>query len=204
MILAPHWYGITDKAMPARISFFTVGIWWILFAQIPFKHLPNNPGNQRGTPGRWIFNGFKELKIVFSELQQQPYLAKFLAAFFIYTMGLRTVMYVATIFGASELKLPSDTLIITVLLIQLVGIAGLFLFCLPSFSNRKCICADDRCYNLDRNLCGGILYPNCRRILYSGVCGRNGNGRITITFQINIFQAFTHRNEGYCVLFQLL
>ena len=128
MILAPHWYGITDKAMPARISFFTVGIWWILFAQIPFKHLPNNPGNQRGTPGRWIFNGFKELKIVFSELQQQPYLAKFLAAFFIYTMGLRTVMYVATIFGASELKLPSDTLIITVLLIQLVGIAGSFFF----------------------------------------------------------------------------
>jgi UMF1 family MFS transporter len=43
-------------------------------------------------------------------------------------MGLRTVMYVATIFGATELKLPSQSLIITVLLIQLVGIAGSYAF----------------------------------------------------------------------------
>ena len=65
---------------------------------------------------------------MYGELQGQPYLAKFLTAFFIYTMGLRTVMYVATIFGATELKLPSQSLIITVLLIQLVGIAGSFFF----------------------------------------------------------------------------
>ncbi|WP_353720842.1 MFS transporter [Dyadobacter sp. 676] len=61
-------------------------------------------------------------------MREQPYLAKFLSAFFIYTMGLRTVMYVATIFGATELKLPSQSLIVTVLLIQLVGIAGSYTF----------------------------------------------------------------------------
>lgn len=128
MILLPNFYGITDKGTPARISFFTVGIWWILFAQIPFKYLPASVKNSRQKSGNWIFNGFRELKKVYHELQEQPYLAKFLSAFFIYTMGLRTVMYVATIFGASELKLPSDSLIITVLLIQIVGIAGSFGF----------------------------------------------------------------------------
>jgi len=43
-------------------------------------------------------------------------------------MGLRTVMYIATMFGATELKLPSQSLIITVLLIQIVGIIGSFAF----------------------------------------------------------------------------
>jgi UMF1 family MFS transporter len=127
MVLFPGFYGITDKAMPARISFFTVGVWWILFAQIPFKYLPAGRGAKK-TTGNWIFSGFKELAKVYAELREQPYLAKFLSAFFVYTMGLRTVMYVATIFGSTELKLPSQSLIITVLLIQLVGIAGSFLF----------------------------------------------------------------------------
>jgi UMF1 family MFS transporter len=127
MVLFPAFYGITDKAMPARISFFTVGVWWILFAQIPFRYLP--AGRKGRVVGQhWIFSGFKELRKVYGELRLQPYLAKFLTAFFIYTMGLRTVMYVATIFGATELKLPSQSLIITVLLIQLVGIVGSFFF----------------------------------------------------------------------------
>ncbi|MCF0042582.1 MFS transporter [Dyadobacter fanqingshengii] len=127
MILAPAFYGITDKALPARISFLTVGLWWILFAQIPFKYLPAHRAAKQKS-GNWIFNGFAELRKVYFNLRQQPFLAKFLSAFFIYTMGLRTVMYVATIFGATELKLPSQSLIVTVLLIQIVGIIGSFTF----------------------------------------------------------------------------
>lgn len=127
MILAPQFYGITQKSLPARISFFTVGLWWILFAQIPFYYLPSGKADKEKS-GNWIFQGFKELRKVYGRLREQPYLAKFLSAFFIYTMGLRTVMYVATIFGATELKLPSQSLIITVLLIQLVGIAGSYTF----------------------------------------------------------------------------
>lgn len=127
MILAPQFYGITQKSLPARISFFTVGLWWVLFAQIPFYYLPSGNADRKKS-GNWIFHGFKELRKVYGRLREQPYLAKFLSAFFIYTMGLRTVMYVATIFGATELKLPSQSLIITVLLIQLVGIAGSYTF----------------------------------------------------------------------------
>lgn len=127
MILAPQFYGITQKSLPARISFFTVGLWWILFAQIPFYYLPSGNADKEKS-GNWIFHGFKELRKVYGRLREQPYLAKFLSAFFIYTMGLRTVMYVATIFGATELKLPSQSLIVTVLLIQLVGIAGSYTF----------------------------------------------------------------------------
>lgn len=42
-------------------------------------------------------------------------------------MGVQTVMLAATIFGSKVLGLPSDKLIITVVLIQLVAIAGAFL-----------------------------------------------------------------------------
>ncbi len=134
MIMFPTIYGIEDKALPARISFLTVGIWWILFAQIPFKYLPEGTVRRSKMAGNYLTNGFKELKKIFTNLKSQPYIAKFLLAFFVYTMGLRTVMYVATIFGASELKLPSQSLIITVLLIQIVGIMGSFLF--ASLSSR--------------------------------------------------------------------
>jgi MFS transporter, UMF1 family len=127
MILFPAVYGITNKAMPARISFLLVGIWWALFAQIPFRYLPS-ARKGRTARGNSVFNGFRELRKIYFNLSVQPYLAKFLSAFFVYTMGLRTVMYVATIFGATELKLPSQSLIITVMLIQLVAIAGSYFF----------------------------------------------------------------------------
>ncbi len=127
MVLFPDWYGIVDKSLPARISFLTVGVWWVLFAQIPFKYLPNNTYGKK-PKGNWLFNGFKELKKVFGELKYQTNLPKYLTAFFIFNMGVQTVMYVATIFGANELKLPAQSLIVTVLLIQLVGIVGSYAF----------------------------------------------------------------------------
>ena len=42
MQMKPEWYGITDTSLPARISFLSVGIWWLVFAQYTFSKLPNN------------------------------------------------------------------------------------------------------------------------------------------------------------------
>jgi UMF1 family MFS transporter len=130
MIMFPAVYGITDPGLPARISFMTVGIWWVLFAQIPFHYLPDDAPVKKvdGHTSRWIFNGFLKLKKVFGELKGQKNLGRFLTAFFVCNMGVQTVMYVATIFGSNELKLPAQSLIITVILIQLVGIGGSYLF----------------------------------------------------------------------------
>jgi UMF1 family MFS transporter len=127
LILAPERFGITDKSLPARIAFLTVGIWWFGFAQIPFYFLPSNTFGKKPT-GNWVLNGYKSLLKVLRQVRQQPLLANYLLAYFIYNMGVMTVMYVATIFGANELKLASDSLIITILLIQLVGIVGSYLF----------------------------------------------------------------------------
>jgi MFS transporter, UMF1 family len=121
-------------AWPARLSFLAVGLWWAGFAQITFRHLPpSSPSKQ--SPGHNIFvNGFHELRKVWQQLQHHPITKRFLRSFFFYNMGVQTVMYLATYFASAELKLASSELIITVLLIQLVAIAGATLF--ARLSNR--------------------------------------------------------------------
>jgi UMF1 family MFS transporter len=118
-------------AKAAQLSFLLTGIWWAGFAQIPFFTLPADPG-RTATAGPddkgWLLNGFHELGKVWQQLEQLPNLKKFLLAYFTYNMGVQTVMYVATLFGTDELHLPEQALIITILLLQVVAIAGAYLF----------------------------------------------------------------------------
>ena len=92
MLLKPEWYGNISGGDASRVSFLTVGIWWIVFAQIPFHFLPETHKEQKQS-GNWIFNGFKELKKVFTELQKLDITKKFLSAFFFYNMGAQSVMF---------------------------------------------------------------------------------------------------------------
>jgi UMF1 family MFS transporter len=71
---------------------------------------------------------------VFGELKHNKKLVIFLPAFFAYSMGVQTVMLVANHFGSDEIKMKSDQLITTILIIQFVAMAGAYLF---SFVSRK-------------------------------------------------------------------
>ncbi|MFD2512526.1 MFS transporter [Pontibacter locisalis] len=129
MIMQPQWFGIAaeNTSLPPRIAFLTTGIWWLGFAQYTFYHLPGNV-YQRKPKGSWILNGFRELQKVLNQVKELPMLKRFLLAYFFYNMGVQTVMYVATLFGIEELNLPSEALIITILIIQLVAIGGAYAF----------------------------------------------------------------------------
>ena len=129
MILMPNWYGGISSGMASRISFLTVGLWWFGFAQITFRRLPARSGARRTADTRhWLLNGFRELRQVLGVVRRQPLLRRFLPAFFLYSTGLQTVMYVSTLFGSVELKLPDASLIATILVIQLVAIPGAYGF----------------------------------------------------------------------------
>jgi UMF1 family MFS transporter len=129
MILQPGWFGIAEAntSLPPRIAFLTTGLWWFGFAQYTFYHLPANI-HRRNPQGSWILNGFKELQKVLHQVKGLPLLKSFLLAYFFFNMGVQTVMYVATIFGIEVLQLPSHALIVTILIIQLVAIAGAYGF----------------------------------------------------------------------------
>jgi UMF1 family MFS transporter len=129
-VLKPEWFGwmgIHDAGDASRFSFLLVGVWWILWAQIPFRRLPKGIAQVQHREYSLLTNGFHELRKVWIQLKHLPTIKRFLASFFFYSMGVQTVMLAATIFGAKELHLASSQLIATILVIQLVAIAGAYL-----------------------------------------------------------------------------
>ena len=126
MILYPELLGITSGTA-SQISFVMVGLWWLGFAQVTFKSLPNNIFHKKPEKD-YIWKGVRELKIVGKEINNYPTLKRFLAAFFFLSVGVQTIILLATIFGSTELGLGTINLIVTVLLIQVVAIFGAWFF----------------------------------------------------------------------------
>ena len=132
MIMFPEWYGNISSGFAMRFSFLTVGIWWFVFAQYSFNHLPKDPVS-RPIQKDILRKGYRELRSVWKQLQDLPYLKAFLIAFFFYNMAVQTIMYLATLFGVQEVAWPDQKskqsgLIVCILLIQFVAIGGAFLF----------------------------------------------------------------------------
>jgi UMF1 family MFS transporter len=74
-----------------------------------------------------LTEGFTELRKVYAQVRVLPVLKRFLRGFFFYSMGVQTVMMAATIFGSKVLHLEATQLIVTVVVIQIVAIAGAWL-----------------------------------------------------------------------------
>jgi MFS transporter, UMF1 family len=118
------------EGIASRLSFVSVGLWWAGWAQIPFKYLPEGKAIVAELKNP-LAKGFEELKKVWVEVKNQNshnHIKRYLWGFFFVSMGLQTVMYVATIFGSQELHLQTAQLIGTVLIIQLIAILGAWLF----------------------------------------------------------------------------
>src|SRR6478609_10129185 len=115
-----------DSTSGPRYTFLLVGVWWIGFAQITFAYLPN--GKSSGAKGvNFLKSGFIELGKVLEQVKKLSVLKWYLTAFFLYSMGVQTVMLAATVFGNKVLGLPAEKLIIVILMIQLLAVAGAFI-----------------------------------------------------------------------------
>ncbi|HNX44283.1 MAG TPA: MFS transporter [Bacteroidales bacterium] len=129
MIMKPGWFGISaDSDLPARISFITVFLWWIGFSQISFNRLPKYTFRKRMNRAKVLTNGYRELRVVFKQVRKSFQLSVYLIGFFFMMMGLLTTMFMAATFGEKEVGVPGDILILTILIIQLVGMFGAWLF----------------------------------------------------------------------------
>jgi len=170
MVMYPNWFGfdisisetlaqtgteteITDAMQKAKdkasfeamkISFITVGIWWALFSQYTFYILPKGVSKGHKVTKAVVFNGLKELKLVWLQLKQNLRLKRYLVAFFVFSMAVQTIMLVAVYFGEEEIAWGgSDAktigLISSILVIQLVAIIGALLtsFASSKFGNIK-------------------------------------------------------------------
>ena len=116
-----------ENSIPPRISFVLVGIWWWSFGQFSLSRLPKSMPSGGNYGNNIITNGYKELLKVWVQLKELSVLKRFLFSFFFYNMGVQTVMLAATLYGKSELKIPTSNLIIAILIIQIIAIPGAFL-----------------------------------------------------------------------------
>lgn len=117
--------------MPVKYSFLSVALWWIGFSQITYRYLPNNVYREK-PKGYKFTKGWRELQKVWKQLKHLTVLKRYLASFFIYSMGVQTVMLMATLFAAKEVDWGTDGaktgLIVSVLIIQFIAIGGAYFF----------------------------------------------------------------------------
>lgn len=116
-----------DSTSGPRFTFLMVGLWWMGFAQITFARLPASVPAAKKQSAGFVKDGFLELRKVWLQVKNMPVLKRYLFSFFFYSMGVQTVMLAASVFGKQLLNLDDTKLILTLVVVQLVAIAGAFL-----------------------------------------------------------------------------
>lgn len=122
---------IQTETMPARYAFLTVAVWWAGFAQLTYRKLPDNVYNRKPVDRDILFRGYQELRMVWNELTELLNLKRYLRSFFVYSMGVQTVMLMAVLFAKKEVDWQGQGdagLIVSVLIIQFIAILGAFIF----------------------------------------------------------------------------
>ena len=123
----PESFGFSDTLMATRASFILTGIWWLAFGQLSLHYLPDNQFKKKASRD-YIWKGFEQIKAVISKLKDLKNLRNYLYSYFLFSVGVQTVILLASLFGSVELELETSKLITTILIIQFVGIAGALIF----------------------------------------------------------------------------
>lgn len=123
---------VMGVGMNARWAFVITGCWWLFFGYRSYRELPFEVRVKKSHHlFFWLSKGFWELGKVWHQLKRLKVLRMYLFSFFIYSMGVQTVMLMAVYFGTKEIAWTSDSekttgLIISVLIIQFIAIAGAY------------------------------------------------------------------------------
>jgi UMF1 family MFS transporter len=126
--------GTSWKEFMTRLTFATVGIWWLVFSIPIFRHVPEPPGAWvEGPRINPIKAGFQRLGVTFRDLRRYQPLLMMLFAFWLYNDGISTIIDMATIYGtevftAKGVEDPTIHLITALLITQFVGIPFSLLF----------------------------------------------------------------------------
>jgi len=126
----PHWFGLADAGVAARLSFLSVAIWWVVFSIPMFRQVPEPPVHPDTEALRArgpVKASFVQLVDTVRELRRYRHATLMLVAFLIYNDGIGTIIRMAGVYG-TELGLPDTVLIAAIVMVQFVGIPFAFLF----------------------------------------------------------------------------
>jgi UMF1 family MFS transporter len=130
MIQQPSWFGIPDSGTAVRLSFASVGIWWLVFSIPLFRTVPEparviEQDEVRGAST--IGAGVKRLLETLRELRRYKQAFLLLLAFLVYNDGIQTIIRMATIYGTS-IGIDETAMITALLITQFTGVPFAFLF----------------------------------------------------------------------------
>jgi UMF1 family MFS transporter len=129
-ILMPQRFGIPDSVTGIKLSFVSVGVWWLIFSIPLFRRVPeparmleaDETANEN--PVRAAFVRVWE---TFHELRGYRQAFLMLVAFLLYNDGIQTIIRMAAIYGA-EIGIDQTSQIEAFVVVQFVGIPFSFLF----------------------------------------------------------------------------
>jgi UMF1 family MFS transporter len=136
ILLAPEGelWGVPWSEWMPRFSFFSVGVWWLVFSIPIFRNVSEPPGaavdGPRISP---LKAGFARLRETARDLGRYKQLLLFLVAFWLYNDGISTIIDMATIYGqevftAQGIEDATIHLIAALLITQFVGFPFAYLF----------------------------------------------------------------------------
>ena len=120
-------FGFDNGSSATRFGFILVGVWWLGFAQIAFYYLKDS-NSRKSITFQILGNGAKELKKVWGVIKDKRVMKRFLYSFFLFSMGVQTVMLLAPLFADKEIGMGADEMIYIVLILQILAIGGAFFF----------------------------------------------------------------------------
>lgn len=118
LVLKYEWFGLSSRIDGLRLSFISVGIWWLLFTLPPLLWIKEKTELHPQT----LFRPFLSFWNTLKSLPKTPALLLFMLSFALYNDGISTVISMSSIFGKEVLQLTEGTLIGTLLLIQFLGL----------------------------------------------------------------------------------
>jgi UMF1 family MFS transporter len=111
-----------------------VSLWWISFATFSFSRLPKTLATRKEQKNL-ISQGYKEVFQVWKQIRLNKTLKGYLGSYFMFNMAVQTIMVMAVAFANKEvIGIKQQDLIISILIIQFIGIAGAYLM---SFVSKK-------------------------------------------------------------------
>ena len=122
-----RFWGLGSDEAAYRFSFLLVGLWWIGIALFSFRHLTEFKAKTK-IDTDILSKGFREIAEVAKNLFRQRIMNLFLVSFLFLSMGVQTILLVATLFGRVELHIGTIELIVVILLIQFLAMFGSFVF----------------------------------------------------------------------------
>jgi UMF1 family MFS transporter len=129
-ILTPTTFGIPNSVTGIKLSFVSVGVWWLVFSLPLFRRVPEPvrmlEADETASENP-IRAAFVRVWETFHELRGYRQAFLMLVAFLLYNDGIQTIIRMAAIYGA-EIGIDQTSQIEAFVVVQFVGIPCSFLF----------------------------------------------------------------------------